>query len=94
MTDKDVDKETSIARAVDSGNFDNAYVSEDLETAWEKDQESDNPTLEKYKDAYILAFFATYETHEIPLVYLSEYMEARDSELGQKVRKDYDLGNA
>lgn len=86
MTDEEVEEGTAVSHAFDSGNFDSAYVSEDLETAWEKDQESDNPTPEKYKDAYIVAFFATFEVHEIPDEYRDEFTNAWHSPIGKAVR--------
>jgi hypothetical protein len=86
MTEKEVEEATLISRAFDSGNCDSAYVSEDLDTAWEKDQGGENPTPVKYRAAYVVAFFGTHELDEIPSEYREEFEQAWHSPVGKAVR--------
>lgn len=56
------------SRSYDAGNYDNAYVSEDLETVWEQRNKDDLS-----RRGYVLGFWATYELHEVPGRYREEY---------------------
>lgn len=56
------------SRSYDAGNYDNAYISEDLDTAWEKRNKDDLS-----RRGYVLGFWATYELHEVPERYREEY---------------------
>lgn len=69
---------TALSQGFSAGNFGNAYHSEDLMTAWGllRDETpstraewdiGDEPDPERPFDAgYVLGFFGSYETHEVP----------------------------
>jgi hypothetical protein len=71
------------SRGFDAGNFANAYVSEDYETAFAKD--TGPKEHEAYCVGFILGFFGSYELYEIPSDCLDMYMAAYFSEDGKAV---------
>lgn len=73
---------SALSRAYNAGNFDSAYISEDLETAIQQDEH--NPTGDARK-AYVLGFFACYEPNEIPYDYFEEWYEAA-CEIGHRLQ--------
>lgn len=71
------------SRSWDAGNYANAYVSTDLETAWEiaeGEEEEDRPEDAPpglSRKGFVLGFFSSYEDHEIPEEHLDEALAAR-----------------
>ena len=64
----------SLSRGFDAGNYANAYESENLSKAWKKRRVKQ--TSPAYRAAYVLGFFSSYETHEVPETYRDELIEA------------------
>lgn len=62
------------SKSYDAGNYDAAYVSEDLETAWRKREGQDLS-----RRGYVLGFWSSYEPHEVP----ERYREELEGILGQ-----------
>lgn len=77
-----------LSRGFDAGNYANAYTSENLSKAWRfHNALTKDPA---YRAAFVIGFFSSYETHEVPGVHRDELIEAERT-YGQRMR---DLGIA
>ncbi len=65
---------TLLHQGYDAGNYDSAYVSENFTKAWRKREGRAKSAA--YRAAYILGFFSSYETHEVPYNYQEEVVAA------------------
>ena len=74
---------TKLAQAFDAGAFNEAYIEGNLNKPYEKETVSRVPL--EYFDAYVLGFFASYETHEIPPTDREEFNDAWVSDVGKAV---------
>jgi hypothetical protein len=74
-----------VSHAFDAGNYASAYVSEDLDTAWDayQKEDGDHVVSEEYKPAFIMGFYSSYEAEEMPDA--EEYAAAEASDVGQAV---------
>lgn len=83
------DIEEVLHRGYDSGNYAAAYISENFRRAWDetlKEMDSDTRKLrhvdpKAFRAAFMLGFFSSYETHELP-----------EGHVGAVVDADYDYG--
>lgn len=67
--------EDALSRGLHAGDYANAYTSENLETAWEEETESEEVEADilparpdirtAYRAAFVIGFFGSYETHEV-----------------------------
>ncbi len=81
--DKTADLHQALSRGFDSGNYANAYTSEDFDQAWEaEDDEDRNESDERvfkhpaFKSAFLIGFFGSYEEDEIPRTYVDDWRDA------------------
>lgn len=72
-----------LSSGFDAGNYANAYESEDLFRAMAKD--SKRFENKAYTAAFILGFFSSYESAEIPMDVQAEHASALASDQGQAV---------
>lgn len=59
------------SRGYDAGNYDNAYASEELALCNVRGRSAD------YRAGYVLGFFSSYETREVPAEWRAELAELR-----------------
>jgi hypothetical protein len=76
-----------ISRGFSAGNYAGAYISEDLDTAMEREELHWELKNEAFRHAFILGFFSSYELHEVPGSYREQYDEAYWSDHGAAVRR-------
>lgn len=58
----------ALSRGFDAGNYAHAYVSEELEEAWEdesNDDEETNDLADEFRAAFVIGFFSSLELDEI-----------------------------
>jgi hypothetical protein len=78
MNRKHEHRDEAIERGFDAGNYANAYVSEDFDTAWDANSKLDpRYPLESYRDAFLIGFFSSYEDHELPTEYQEHVTSVR-----------------
>lgn len=73
-----------VSRAWDSGNYANAYTSQNLARAWLstlREMDSDERKLrhvnpKAFRAGFVLGFYSSYEDSEIPASHLDEVLEA------------------
>lgn len=84
MTDEErIGRDTHLSRGFDSGNYCNAYETNDFDHAVKMKFLDDR--LPEYKAAFILGFFGSYELDEISMTWRDDFDEAYHSEHGQRV---------
>lgn len=70
----------ALSNAFSAGNYANAYVSEDLDAAWEHEGESEPDDIianpDGYRAAFVIGFFSSYEADEIPEEHRDEWIDA------------------
>lgn len=76
---------TLVSHAFDAGNYSAAYVSADLDSAWETYSGEEHFAGDAYRDAFVLGFFSSCEAHEIGGDDRDAYDAARESDCGQAV---------
>lgn len=82
-----MDDDTLLSHGFDAGNYANAYTSEDLDEAWEieEDGRPGNAESEHFRAAFVIGFFSSYEEHEIPEDHQDEHAAAM-AERGPRLR--------
>jgi hypothetical protein len=77
------DRDLRLSHGFDAGNYCSSYETVDYTkaVAMRDLKGSGKP----YATAFILGFFASYELHEIPAIHRDKYVEAYQSEYGQRV---------
>jgi hypothetical protein len=78
--DDAIDFAVQVSHAFDAGNYAAAYESQDMEEAWEK---HDSKIPAKFKPAFIMGFYSSYELDEMEDP--DEYFQAEHSKVGQAV---------
>lgn len=73
--------DTELSHGFSAGNYANAYQTQDLDEVSEVLEANGS----RYRAAFILGFFSSYELHEIPADARERFDEAYHSEAGQRV---------
>lgn len=83
-----ITEEEALHRGYEAGNYASAYVSENYTVA--RQRRGNNEYLSAWRNAYdaafLLDFFSTYETHEIPYAHRADVVSA-EYRWGPKMRK-------